>query len=45
MFWTTPEFPVVVKALNEGFLVTLQLFFVTIIGAVCPWALSSPSAP
>ena len=34
MFWTTPEFPVVVKALNEGFLVTLQLFFVTIIGAV-----------
>ena len=34
MFWTTPEFPVVVKALNEGFLVTLQLFFVTLIGAV-----------
>ena len=34
MFWTTPEFPGVVTALYEGFLVSHQLFCGTIIGAV-----------
>ncbi|HIY17080.1 MAG TPA: amino acid ABC transporter permease [Candidatus Intestinimonas stercorigallinarum] len=34
MFFTSQEFQTVVAALNSGFLKTLQLFFITIIGAV-----------
>ena len=34
MFFTSAEFQAVVLALNQGFLKTLQLFFVTIIGAL-----------
>ncbi len=34
MFFTTPEFQTVVSALNTGFLKTLQLFFITLIGAL-----------
>ena len=34
MFFTSAEFQAVVSALNQGFLKTLQLFFVTLIGAL-----------
>lgn len=34
MFFTSAEFQAVVSALNEGFLKTVQLFFVTLIGAL-----------
>ena len=34
MFFTSAEFQAVVLALNQGFLKTLQLFFVTLIGAL-----------
>lgn len=34
MFFTSPEFQTVVAALNNGFLKTLQLFFVTLVGAI-----------
>ena len=34
MFFTSQEFQTVVAALNSGFLKTLQLFFITIIGAI-----------
>lgn len=34
MFFTTDEFQTVIAALNSGFLKTLQLFFVTLIGAL-----------
>ena len=37
MFFASAEFQAVVSALNEGFLKTVQLFFVTLIGAL-PWA-------
>ena len=30
------QFPIVVEALNGGFLQTLKLFFVTLLGAI-PW--------
>lgn len=30
------QFPIVVQALNTGFLQTLKLFFVTLLGAI-PW--------
>lgn len=34
MFFTTPEFQTVLHALNAGFVKTLQLFFVTLVGAI-----------
>lgn len=34
MFFASAEFQAVVSALNEGFLKTVQLFFVTLIGAL-----------
>ena len=34
MFFTSPEFQTVIAALNSGFLKTLELFFVTLIGAI-----------
>ena len=34
MFFTSQEFQTVLAALNSGFLKTLQLFFITIIGAI-----------
>ena len=34
MFFTSAEFQAVLSALNEGFLKTVQLFFVTLIGAL-----------
>ena len=34
MFFTSNEFQVVISALNTGFIKTLQLFFVTLIGAL-----------
>ena len=36
--------PVVIGALNEGFLQTLKLFAVTLAGR-CPWGCSSHSGP
>lgn len=34
MFFTSPEFQTVVSALNTGFIKTLELFFVTLVGAL-----------
>lgn len=34
MFFTSPEFQTVIHALNTGFVRTLQLFFVTVVGAL-----------
>jgi len=33
-FFTSPVFQTVMKALNQGFVVTLELFFITLIGAL-----------
>ncbi len=34
MFFTSQEFQTVAAALNSGFLKTLQLFFITLVGAI-----------
>ena len=34
MFFTSQEFQTVAAALNSGFLKTLQIFFITLIGAL-----------
>ena len=43
-FFQSPVTQTVLIALNQGFLVTLELFFVTLIGRSL-WGWSSPSAP
>ena len=43
-FFSGEQFRTVVSALNSGFLVTLRLFFVTLVGAL-PLGLLISSAP